>query len=1122
MHKFLAIGVGRFDGGDEGALDGEDTLAINEIAPLRFASIKATQVATALTALGLVPTNGSPILDPRHEDLRAVLREARIDRNCDGVVIHYIGHGIADSDLGTLHLPARDTDLALLGETSIDLGALINSVEANQVGPQVLLLLDVCNAGEATRFQALNLLRSSRRRAWVIGASTRDESAFKGRFSDAVVQTLKRLEDGWLDIHPSLEYVPVETIASEIDMSLTRICTDDHSALPQSLTVTPRTDLNEGSPPFFKNPNYGITPQARLLMRAEAEVREFAEQLDEGIDAFHFATRATGVPHQTRITGRCFFAGREEQLQDLSEWMDTGRGSSLRVVTGSPGAGKSALLGVLVCLSHPDLHEATPSVASKIPSHLQPSYNESVAAVHARSRDIHQILSSLARQLHIQEPNDGNLTPAHLIEAILNSSEIPIVIVDALDEAVHPVDVMSNLLMPLSIARNTRGEPACRVLVGTRPWSQFSVLLKAAARGGGLINLDNVAADTVKKDLEQYALELLRSQPRFRAPDQKPTALLIAKSIADVLSRKEVVGAFLISGLFVHQIGIGIDLSATEKISELVPRSLPQMLELHLAQLGGTNNRWMRPIMAALAHAKGEGIPAVVLQAASSAFVAQPHPADSSTLGPTDDEVAEVLTATSFYLRYSVDSDGRTLYRFFHQALADHLLSHPLDPNRRSQDKAADARGLLNSMKTLVENPRVRSVQAFSRDFWKSAPTYLLRHVIQHALDGGEVDRLLTDTEFLVHADPNTLLPLSGYARGVQARIAAAVYRTSAMRHITAGSGVRRRILALDASRYGARDLLRSLQLTEEINTGLAIRFLWTTGGQLRDTLDHEFDGHTAAVTDLTSASFRGNMAIVSASEDGSLRVYDARAGWTLAHKQTSHTDWILSLKAIDVDGASIVVSAGVDCTVVGWDFSSAEENNFTVGQHADWVRVLAVHEMDGRAIVVSGGDDREIRVWDLAACEMIGDPLQGHRDCVYGLAIARIGGNSILVSSSRDGEVIVWDLSTRNILRRFAPFSDDWIRAIAISEGHREALLASEAGRISIWDLSGLEEKTRSSVSSANSIRALDPVVVNGEAMAVSCASDGVLTMWTRQATPFLPVRIQGIPSLRTVDVIH
>ncbi|MFF1676864.1 hypothetical protein ACFVYG_12610 [Streptomyces sp. NPDC058256] len=1098
MRKFIVIGVGEFETPHHEVLKGEEFLAVEEVDPLDFVEETAKKVNVAFKALDLNPVGSSPLLHPSYSDLQDALKNARVGDTASGTVIHYIGHGFADSDLGVLRLPAKNTDLDQLGETSVDVGALINTIESNKRGPHVLLMLDVCNAGEATRIQALNLLSPQRRKAWVIGASTRGEKAFKARFTEAVVETLQRLKDGWLDIHPSLKYVPVETMASEISLSLTRICAKDQSALPQSLTVTPRTELHDECPPFFENPSYEITPQARLLMRAEAEVREFAEQLDEGLDAIHFATRATGAPHQSRMSGRCFFAGRETQLADLSQWMDEGLGSSLYVVTGSPGAGKSALIGVLVCLSHPDLHDATPSVASKIPTHLQPSYNESIAAVHARGRTLQQILDSIARQLRLSPPGDGIWTSAQLIQEILDAGTNPVIVVDALDEAVRPVDVMSNLLLPLSNSRDTQGISVCRMLVGTRPWSQFDVLLKTAERKGGLVDLDKVASVTVKKDLKQYVTDLLRDQQFYRPFKQKAVVNEIAESVASELSRKDVVGAFLIAGLFVHQIVTELTNKTAPEICAVIPRSLPEMLELHLTQLNDQHRHWLRPIMASLAHAKGEGMPAAVLKAAAISFIPQ-EVANEALPGPTDQEVADVLATTSFYLRHSIDSDGRTLYRLFHQALADHLLNHPISPAQRTENKTTDAANLLSAVQTLIKRPE-RQRGPFIRNLWEAAPPYLLRHAIQHALDGGNVDSLLLDTEFMVHAEPGNLLQLLGYARSVDARLAAAVYRTSAIRHGAVHPSVRRQILALDASRHGARELLSSMQ--SELGSASAspfIRFVWSTGGELEDSFEEFFEGHSAAVTDLTATTIRGNMSIVSASEDGSLRVCDLRGGWTLAHLETAHTDWILSLKSILVQGNPMLVTAGVDNQIMLWDFAAAQVESFALGAHSDWIRSVVVHEMESRPIAISAGDDCQLRIWDLLTRELIGDPLTGHQGPIFGLAVGRVGGNSIAVSSSRDGEVIVWDLSTRQCVHRFMPFQDDWVQAIAIPDGRTEVFLASHSGYLSIWNLSGFEEISRSSVRQLDGVRCMDTAVVQGESLAITCGVDGDIKTWTR-----------------------
>lgn len=66
----------------------------------------------------------------------------------------------------------------------------------------------------------------------------------------------------------------------------------------------------------------------------------------------HFLTRALGTTPD-RDSALCHFEGREEELEQLVEWIDENSNSSFRIVTGSPGMGKSAVVGMLVCLMHP-------------------------------------------------------------------------------------------------------------------------------------------------------------------------------------------------------------------------------------------------------------------------------------------------------------------------------------------------------------------------------------------------------------------------------------------------------------------------------------------------------------------------------------------------------------------------------------------------------------------------------------------------------------------------------------------------------------------------------------------------------------------------------------------------
>jgi hypothetical protein len=47
--------------------------------------------------------------------------------------------------------------------------------------------------------------------------------------------------------------------------------------------------------------------------------------------------------------------------------------------------------------------------------------------------------------------------------------------------------------------------------------------------------------------------------------------------------------------------------------------------------------------------------------------------------------VQEALEQASFYLRQDIDTDGTTLYRLFHEGLAEHLRADPFGPQERRQ-----------------------------------------------------------------------------------------------------------------------------------------------------------------------------------------------------------------------------------------------------------------------------------------------------------------------------------------------------------------------------------------------------------------------------------------------------
>ena len=113
--------------------------------------------------------------------------------------------------------------------------------------------------------------------------------------------------------------------------------------------------------PFLANPqfNAGATTNAQLRARLDEAARPFLDDLDGVVDWHHFASRIGGPGAEADLAKPGSFCGRTPQLQRLGVVDHPAREPGLMLVIDSPGAGKSALLGLIVCgRTHPMLSEA--------------------------------------------------------------------------------------------------------------------------------------------------------------------------------------------------------------------------------------------------------------------------------------------------------------------------------------------------------------------------------------------------------------------------------------------------------------------------------------------------------------------------------------------------------------------------------------------------------------------------------------------------------------------------------------------------------------------------------------------------------------------------------------------
>lgn len=662
--RALVVGVGRFA---PPSADDEPPDDAPYRPPLEFVYEVVPEVEEALAGLGYAVDTR---LDPQHAALRTAIDQA-FDKAC--TVVHLVSHGERPhgGDPTRIHLVPAD------GITGRDTNISDWISTAQENGRPMLFLLDLCHAGTAARLPFFVGKAGQDTNAWVIAGSGVDQYAYDGRFSTAVVHVLRRLARSGLETHPTRRYVAFSVVARHVGRELAAM-----EGYQQQVHATPLDPaFEEPELPFFPNPRYVDDPQRQAVQRIDAMLRAFVEdlgsaqselldELDEALDARHFLDRVGAD-----------FVGRRHQLRQLAPWLDGAVPGGLRVVTGNPGAGKSALLGALVSAAHPVINSVVPGIRERLQGQDPegcPSSNPALAAVHARQHSLREVMVSLGRQLRLTAPADG-WTPTALIEAIAGLPAITPIVLDALDEALDPVGVMDRLLIPLAGRRKSNGTPVCRLLVAMRPWKDFNRLRDLAARSGGLVNLDTDVSDAeLQADLRTHLTSRLGRLPGYRSPAQRGVRNRLAASIAENLvattSGRREWGAFLVAGIFSRYLG-AIPAAETEQeadsLGASVPATLPDVLELDLAVR--TEGGPLRTVLAALAHAEGTGMPAEVAGAVAARFDGRIDPAN----------IEGLLAAGRFYLRTDADRDGTTLYRLFHQGLADYLRGRPFAPPPR-------------------------------------------------------------------------------------------------------------------------------------------------------------------------------------------------------------------------------------------------------------------------------------------------------------------------------------------------------------------------------------------------------------------------------------------------------
>lgn len=646
---------------------------------LAFGAASALDVRHALEQVNRRDRSYFPALSPPTDllGLRTSMVEVVEAAATDDVVVAYvISRARRPPDSTTLHILTTDCDT----EPGWPVESWLRNVCETRTRPYVLLVLDLVGAPDCAHYLSTILrVLSHEEKVWLLAGCSPDRPGHGGGLSHAVIETLRLLARDGLDTDPALEFVPPARFARVVRRSLAAFMGANRDA---DFVLDSFADRRRTRAPFFENPLYRPEAAAFRSLTDVEELRAFIDEVGPVFDAAFFVGRAFGQSDPTGSeTHGCLFTGRRGLLRLLTRWIEQPRhASDLLVVTGGPGTGKSALLGMVVCAAHPRFPVI---MRDRLPGDAElPGACPEIAVLHARDRSVDQLAASIAHQLRLGSP-DQEWNAARLVTAMAErepTSVPPLIILDALDEARRPRDVVDLLVRPL-LRASREGNPgrATRVIIGARPWwNQFPGLLADATSAGGMVDLDAVPLGDVRAEVGAYARRFLAGSRHYRDESAAAVREALADIVADTLAPSRDVtlppthlgaGAFLVAGLYLNHLAQRARPLRPDELDAArreVPRSLAEVLDLHLAHVGGY---WDRPVLVALAHAHGRGIPLGPLAATTLDPVAlDPH------TSPTTDQVAQILDRLSFYLRRSVDgAEGTTLFRLFHQGLVDHL-----------------------------------------------------------------------------------------------------------------------------------------------------------------------------------------------------------------------------------------------------------------------------------------------------------------------------------------------------------------------------------------------------------------------------------------------------------------